>query len=455
MAIIRVLTQKIVPGEYDAGLANSIHFETDINGKPVDLNRGYGILFPKAEIRSNNTIDPRGIINPGIVKKDSIYVIFGDCVNEQCKNMAPGKVYSWETEDFVEFTDKGLVDFSGERSCEIEIDDCLLDGILKRWVPPFGMNISSQRKFEYPLIKGFADPVVFNRMGKWYFLATNDLNGNIGLFMRESESVDGLFSDGCRVSVILDYNEENEFIQTFWAPEWHIIGGVPYILFAVGGHKWAPQSHMMKYKGEGDIMEPSSWEKPVRVKKKDGSFLSEDGITLDMTYVKNTRGSYVIWSERYNIGTPLDSGSMIYIASVDEKNPAVLTSDKVLLTRPVYGWENVAGTINNEGPYCIDRNGHIVISYSGGDACGHYYAVGALIASNDADLLDISNWEKLITPFFNAYTLKEIDGPGHSSFFVDESGNDMVAFHGQDHGRQSGIHPVHFNEKGIPVLLDM
>ena len=474
MAEIRVFTKNITAKSYDAGLANSIHFELTHDGTSQELNRGYGILFPQGKIREDNTIDPRGAQNPRILKlpenrQVNNYIIFCDYVNEASENIAEGKVYAWHTDDFTKFTEIGLIsedelkaradDCDGdsgnlEFTEKIEIDDSLVSGICQKWIPPYGISSRTLRKFEYPLVKGFADPVIFTWNGKWYFLATNDINGNIGIFMREADSVDNLFTENHKLSVILDYDEEKEFIQTFWAPEWHIIGGTPYILFAVGGKKWAPQSHMMKYKGTGDIMDPESWEEPIRVRKKDGSFLTEDGITLDMTYLKTPNKSYVIWSERYNIGTALDSGSMLYIGTIDEHNPSVLTSDKILLSRPLYGWENVAGTINNEGPYCLVRNNKVIVSYSGGDACGHYYAVGALSASVYDDLLDTSNWAKSQAPFFTAYTLDYIDGPGHSSFFTDENGEYMIAFHGQDNGRQSGIHPICFTDEGMPVVID-
>lgn len=484
---IRVFTKPIVSGQYDAGLANSVHFEVTVDGQTKELNNGYGILFPKAQVREDGTIAPRGAMNPAIVNAGSRYLIVCDYVNNDCRsmllrneyvenesddikasglsdtpeNVAPSMVYAWETSDFTEFRDLGLIEESSvangtaevKAAGEITVPDAMSQAILTRWLPPYGIENTAQREFRYPLSKGFADPVVFTWNGKWYFLATNDLNGNIGLFMREAESIEALFDEGNEPGVILDFNEENGFVQTFWAPEWHVIGGVPYILFAVGGKQWAPQSHMMKYKGTGDIMKPENWEKPVRVKRQDGSFLCEDGITLDMTYLRAAGRSYIIWSERYHIGTPLDSGSMIYIGEIDEKNPTVLISDKVLLTRPLLGWENVAGTINNEGPYCLVRGDKVMVSYSGGDACGHYYAVGLLTARVGDNLLDIGSWKKAGVPFFSAYSVKGIDGPGHSSFFKDENGVDMIAFHGQDHGRQSGIRQVLFTADGMPVVM--
>lgn len=206
----------------------------------------------------------------------------------------------------------------------------------------------------------------------------------------------------------------------------------------------------------GSLIAPESWEEPVRIRKKDGSFLAEDGITLDMTYLKAGERSYVVWSYRRNIGTPYDTGSMLYIAEVDEKQPWQLSSDPVLLTRPLYGWENVNHTINNEGPYAFIADGKVYLTYSGGAADGYTYALGLLTADAKDDLLDISVWKKRCTPVLSYYSVEGIYGPGHNSFFTDAQGNLMIAYHAEDalehHLRCDGIHRVHFNIHGEPVF---
>ena len=151
----------------------------------------------------------------------------------------------------------------------------------------------------------------------------------------------------------------------------------------------------MKLKEGGEITDPDSWTDPIRAVKKDGTYLSETGITLDMTYFEANQTSYVIWSERYRIGQPDDSGSMLYIATVNPEAPWQLTSDPALLSRPLYGWENNERTINNEGPHPLITDSHVYITYSGGAANGYTYAVGSLAIEKGKDLLDVSNWPKL------------------------------------------------------------
>jgi GH43 family beta-xylosidase len=314
-----------------------------------------------------------------------------------------------------------------------------------------------QESYPFPLATGYADPVILPWNHKYYYLATNDNVDDIGIFVREADNIKDLFAPGYTESLILDYNEEKGFIQTFWAPEFHVIGEELYILFAVGGKEWAPQCHMMKLKKGGDILRASDWEEPVRVKRADGTYLTEDGITLDMTYFKAGGTSCIVWSYRFGIGTPLDTGSMLYIATIDERNPTVLTSEPVLLSRPLYGWENIQGTINNEGPYPIVTEDTVYITYSGGAACGYTYALGLLSIPIGGDYLNPAAWKKANTPVLSYYSMNGVYGPGHNSFFRDYDGSIRILYHGEKElvpfgTRCSTMHRVHINKAGIPVF---
>ncbi|MGC6176449.1 family 43 glycosylhydrolase [Lacrimispora sp. 38-1] len=314
----------------------------------------------------------------------------------------------------------------------------------------------TDRKYPFPLATGFADPMIFPWEGKYYFIATNDNLNDVGLYVREAEVPDRLFDEGIKQQLILAYDEKRNFIQTFWAPEFHLIGGELYILFAVGGKVWGPQCHLMKLKKGGHIPDAESWEEPKRIQKKDGTWLTTDGISLDMTYLEAGSNGYMIWSYRENIGTKLDSGSMLYIASADKRTPWKLTSDPVLLSRPLFGWENVEGTINNEGPHAFVAGDTVYVTYSGGAADGYTYALGLLTAKAGDDLLQISNWKKSNTPVLTFYSVEGEYGSGHNSFFIDPEGNLMIAYHAEDalthHLRCSGIRRVHFNMNEKPVF---
>ncbi|MDF2485079.1 MAG: hypothetical protein K0R46_1247 [Herbinix sp.] len=313
------------------------------------------------------------------------------------------------------------------------------------------------KTYPFPLASGYADPVILPWDNKYYYIATNDNADDIGMYVREGDTIEDLFNPGFKESIILNVDDEKGFIQTFWAPEFHLIGNELYILFAISGKVWGPQCHMMKLKKGGNIMKPEDWETPVRNMRVDKTFLAQDGITLDMTYFKVKGTSYVVWSYRKGIGTPLDTGSMIYIATVDENNPTVLTSEPILLTRPLYGWENIQGTINNEGPYALVTDRMVYITYSGGAAGGYTYSIGLLSIPCSSNLLDMNEWKKASTPVLSYYSMEGIYGPGHSSFFRDYDGEVKIMYHGEvkiaaQDTRCTGLHRVHFNVDGDPVF---
>lgn len=310
--------------------------------------------------------------------------------------------------------------------------------------------------YEFPLACGYGDPVLFRWEGKWYYISTNDNRDDIGLYVREADTIEGLFAEDIEEHLILGLDTERGFIQTFWAPEFHVIGGELYLLFAVSSEVWGPQCHLMRLKKGKSIVAADSWEEPVRIRKQDGSFLCEQGITLDMTYLKAGGCSYMVWSYRLHIGTPEDTGSMLYIARVREETPWQLSSEPVLLSRPLLGWENVSGTINNEGPHGFVVGGKVYLTYSGGSANAYTYALGLLTAEETADLTAVSSWKKSNTPVLSFVSVEGEYGPGHNSFFQDEDGNLMIAYHAETAIDQTlrcdGIRRVHFDREGRPYF---
>ncbi len=494
-------------------------YSTDgMNFTPLFSN--YGILFAKAEVTEENTLVPKCVKKPWVFAREEGYGIAAIRVNEDGseEEESKGKALLWTTSDFIKFEECGLVDLadipgignvSADISCVIAIDATLVDRavlhyskltnvavqlpecvtvgsaeeltkVQARAVYSDGSTAQKQVKWDmdgidftkpgtytvngevqnpeypFPLANGYGDPVILPWEGKYYFIATNDNNNDVGLYVREADTVAGLFAEGIEQHLILDYDEERNFIQTFWAPEFHVIGGELYILFAVGGKQWSPQCHLMKFKKGGSIISADSWEEPIRVVRQDGTYLGTKGITLDMTYIKSGKDSYVVWSYREHCMAPGDTGSMLYIASIDEKEPWKLTSEPVLLTRPLYGWENVSNTINNEGPYAFVTKDTVYLAYSGGSANKFTYAVGLLTAKVGKDLLDLDNWEKAKQPVLSFYSIDGLYGPGHNSFFTDAQGNLMIAYHGETAIDQTlrcdGMHRVHFNIEGKPVF---
>ena len=459
MVNISVYTREINNCDYPFGLAKAVHISVERGGQMIPLNKNYGILFTQGEISKDNTIIPLGLDEPRLFRlPDGVIGICGRRITEAGKTYEPdaGRLWGWKTEDLIHFETLGLIKEPEDMKDVFIIDNDIAEAAIKYWDPSVSDKETPASSYNFPLAKGFGDPVIFPWKGKWYFISTCDNTGDIGIYTREADTVGGLFSEDIRQHLILPYDPERELIQTFWAPEFHVIGGELYILFAVSGKQWGPQCHMMRLKQGGNITDPESWSDPVKVVRKDGSPLSEGAISLDMTYIRSEKGSFVVWSYREHLNDPMDTGSMLYIASVDEKEPWKLTSDPVLLSRPLYGWENVDGTINNEAPYAYIRNNRIYLTYSGGAANGYTYAVGLFTADNEADLLDIGSWTKNITPIMTFYNVPEF-GPGHNSFFTDENSDLRIAYHAEmsihEHLRCDMIRRVCFKEDGTPYFV--
>ena len=470
--VLRVYNRKTVKGQYPNGLAYSVHLSVKENEEECPLHNNYGLVFPKAWVNEDNVIVPSfvGNLKVAAVKKDGAvtYLITGEdwksdgSVNSENK----GSFGSWSTADFLTFEEWGIC--SGAQLCEktgltleairmtdqIAIPDEMAQCIKHHWNALHAKRQMTEPKLKFPLARGLADPVVLLWKDDYYFIATNDNENDIGFYVRKAHELEDLFAKDVKTYKILDKDTENGFVQLFWAPEFHVLNGSLYLLFTVSDSEWNPQCHIMKLKENGDILNPKDWEKPIRVRRANGGFLSEKGINIDMTPVKSGERYFYVWSHRKNIGTPLDTGSMLMIAEFDPVHPERLISEPKCLSRPLYGFENTEHTINNEGPYAFYYHNKIYLAYSGGDARGYLYAIGMLTANDGDDLCDLSVWEKAKTPIASFATIPGEYGPGHNSFFWDRDQNLWIAYHAvtsfEEKIVSSGMRRVYFEQDKTP-----
>ena len=484
--ILRVYTRGIEPDKYPDGLALSVHMQILSGEKKMPLNNDYGILFPKADIDDKNVIMPKYVGNISIAKALSgdYYITGNDFLQEGIINPEnTGNLWGWKTRDFISYEEIGFVEdklISRESGLSIEelrtsdsviISDSMAKALIDYWSvlqvtekkddtifysdgSKYKLNTSNHSGLGYPLAHGFGDPVIMLWKDDYYFISTNDNENDIGLYVRKAHELEDLFKDDAKMYLILDKDEERGLIQTFWAPEFHMINGNLYIYFAVSNEQWGPQCHLMRLKDGGDILNPGDWMDPVKVKRADGCNLAENGITLDMTYVRSGQRHYYVWSYRENIGTELDSGSMLMVAEFSPDRPEQLISEPVCISRPFYGFENVCGTINNEGPYAFYHNNKIYLTYSGGDARGYLYTIGMLTANDGDDLGDIRKWEKSKTPVVHFLSVPGEYGDGHNSFFMDRNHDWWIAYHAVraigERKISTGIRRVHFDALNRP-----
>ncbi|MDE7327965.1 MAG: family 43 glycosylhydrolase [Lachnospiraceae bacterium] len=323
-----------------------------------------------------------------------------------------------------------------------------------------------QEQFPFPVAWDRADPCIGKWDGKYYFIATNDADGNNSLYIREADTIPGLIT--AQEVKILDTQMYPHLKGLLWAPEFHIINGRLYIFHAgTPGPFEKEQSHVMALKTGGNPMRAQDWEMPVRVERQDGSMLyGEQGITLDMTEFESAGVHYVCWSQRQFF--PVDQGAWLYIATLNPDKPWQLASNPVLLSRPEYGWAN-NHTFVDEGPFAIKKDGMIYMTFSSA-AVDSTYVTGLLTAREGDDLLNPENWVKENCPLLSSRSVpSDVSekglaaaqsrwgefGPGHNSFVQDEEGVFWFVYHarrGVNGERSSGLRRLHFNSAGFPVL---
>lgn len=262
-------------------------------------------------------------------------------------------------------------------------------------------------KETYSLTRNWADPNICYWNGKYYFVATNDANGNIGFYLREADTVKGLFEDGVKLYKILDKTKDE---SAFWAPELHVINGKLTMLFAVSFY-----ARVMQLEGD-DPKNPGDWGEVQDVVYEDGKYFNSRAMAIDMTYFEAGGQSYAVWSGR-EAKYGWDRAALLYIATCDPEKPWILTSDAVQIGGNVYSWESNHGVVN-EGAYAVIKDGTVYLTYSGASV-DNTYAVGLLKATEGADLLNPDNWTKNNYPILSSFVVEGEFGTGHSSFVKD------------------------------------
>lgn len=329
------------------------------------------------------------------------------------------------------------------------------------WNMPGEYRISGkvyQKKYPFPFLDAFmSDPCICQYQGK-YFLSGS---GSRNVTLRISDTLDGLAA----VEPIEIYHipEEDTEHNNMWAPEMHVILGVPYLFTTVGGNSWTTvRSHVLRC--NGNPSNPADWEAPRLVLKPDGTELSEGGISLDMTYFCVDGVHYVMWSDRKFVRQEPEraepESADIYIATIDPREPWQLTTQPVCIIKPMYGWDRCETEVD-EGPYLLRKGDDLFVTVSGSStALGDLYCVGLLHARRGNNLLSPQGWDWLPYPVLTKESVPGEYGPGHNCFIKEpESGDDLMVYHAIPHdkdgrtlGRKMGIRRVHWAASGYPYL---
>jgi GH43 family beta-xylosidase len=297
--------------------------------------------------------------------------------------------------------------------------------------------------------------------GRWYFIATDDTNGDnqssAHLSIRVAPTLDSLA--GAEEHIIVHAGADTGLSGCFWAPELHVVAGVLTIFFSpsVGPADWQHvRSYVMQLRIGGDPVDATDWGLPREVKQQDGMPLrlaaEHPGISLDMTYVESGGRSYVAWSQRSldDVAPEPD----IWIAALDPAVPDRLLGPPIQLVRPMYGWERNCFPVA-EGPYFVHHGRDLWMTFSASEV-GPTYAAGLLHAPLGADLADPGVWTRTMPPALSSAPGIGQWGPGHNTFVTDDDGQTLLVYHAMssldDRERHTGVRPVHWAADGRPVL---
>lgn len=315
----------------------------------------------------------------------------------------------------------------------------------------------------FPLIANRADPHVLrytlpNGDKTWLFISTDD-NGQDEFFIRQADTIAGLATAADHK--ILGYGLSGTSVNSqLWAPELHVVDGDLYILFAANANSansWTGvQSYSMRLTPGGNPLVRADWQSPQRVVDAAGQPLTTygTGITLDMTHFEDAGTDYVVWSER--VIAPATGPAVLKIAKVTPSATGAwqLSGQRSTIVYPDASWSDNTSAVA-EGPFVIQRDGKIMISFSGSNI-DWTYAVGLATAESGADLLEASAWNIRSYPIWSYEgAFANNWGPGHNSYTYDDDGNLLNIFHAkltQNGTRDAGVRMVYFREDGSPIL---
>lgn len=325
----------------------------------------------------------------------------------------------------------------------------------KRWPFPMKLNWGKEEIREYD---GMSDPCVTEYHGRYYLTSS----GSDRIFLRAADTIEGTFSAEPIVIFEIQSEKKDSFTNT-WASELHEIHGVLYLFTSL-----CPEGDWTRVKScilrcRKNPEDPKDWEAPRLCVKKDGTLLTENGISLDMTYFHDGDADYVMWSDRkfrYDNGTFLAGSADIYIGKINPQEPWQLISEPYCVVRPMYGWDRYETEVD-EGPYLLRKGKDLFVTVSGSStAMGDLYDVGLLHAKSGSDLLNSESWEWLPWPLLTKESVPGQYGPGHNNFVKDpDTGDDIMIYHAVIHDeqgktlhRQPGIRRVHWAKTGLPYL---
>lgn len=427
----------------------------------------------------------------------SVFKITADEYNRLEKKF--GQIHSVGTDKFNDLRAISGTNILLPKTAKVNYSDGSSKHMSVEWdVENSGLDLNNPKKGTYhvsgkikreiyvsPIAECRADPyIVYNKQDNMYYFTASymqsDLNNAYSrLIVRKAETINGLKS--AEEHVIWDGSKPDGH-PWYWAPELHFIGGKWRMIVQAGvfvGESPSRRSRCVIYTCEGgDMTNPGHWELTGSVGASTNGKLPG---SFDTTFFEYNGQSYYV--------SP--SSSSIWIAKFNSRDPLTITSEFVRISKGDVGFEHNTSTKQTiqEGSSVMIHDGKIFILYAAATVDMHY-AVGALYADVNNDLLDANNWKKYPYPLLSTQDLtatvkqpvfnadgavieegvyKGIFGPGHNSITVDENGNFIIVYHARDWddhytkgtniakyglldpGRHAYANNIHFGFDGFPI----
>lgn len=297
-------------------------------------------------------------------------------------------------------------------------------------------------EFEYktvsnPVFYTGGDPWVIEHEGQYYYCFSN---GN-GVSVNEIQDLNQINTKNSRT--VYTAPTGTKYSAEYWAPELHYLHGEWYIYVAADdGHN---ENHRM-YVLKGTTQDPRDPFEMVGQITDPTNKWAIDGTVLELN-----GELYFIWS-----GWEGDQNvaQNIYIAHMSD--PCTIDSERVLLSVPIYNWEQTGFPHVNEGPVALKHQEDVFLIYSASGSWTDNYCLGMLTLTGD-DPMNPEHWIKAEKPVFE----KEENvayGPGHCSFAPASDGSIWMIYHANItsgtgwSGRSIWIAPIEFAQDGTPIF---
>ena len=173
---------------------------------------------------------------------------------------------------------------------------------------------------------------------------------------------------------------------------------------------------------------------------------------IDGTVFEHPSGQlYTIWSGWEG---DVNTAQLLYIAEMSD--PWTISSERVLISTPIYNWETNHYPYINEGPEVTIRNDVISLVYSASGSWTNDYCLGLITASINSDPMDPASWEKHLNLYLSLVTM--FLRPGHHSFTKSrDDKEDWIVYHsarysGSGWTRQIRAQKFTWNDDSTPNL---